>query len=505
MYARFLLPLDMRQRVGSRFLVRSLANQRGDRARLTAARLGYALAQAIVAVRKGGADMDAKKLIEQAMAAAARGELRPYDLNVPGVVSLRAEGPEDHALAMDALERIGLFSELGIRVPPDRTTVPEPTGPMLHASIDRFLKDFLSTGRAAATELETKHSLTLFRDLVDDVPVAELGATHIDQFRDCLAFWPARARVLPAFRGLSARAIIDKAKGQKLPGLNVRTVEKHLDRLRVFFNSLVQRGELARNPLSGLRLQTDAAKYEPVRRGFDADELAVVFDPERRRLLASDDAMYFWLPVLMLYTGARLNEIVYLDVKDLDCVDGVWGVHITKYLKNPQSKRYIPLPQRVLDLGLKQYADDVKAAGFTELFPGGSATSKNGRGNKVSKWFNRTYLRKGCGITDSEVCFQSFRNTLMTAADRCGISEAQLNPLVGHGARSIQQKHYIDPPTLLERQARIERLAAYFVVPPLATYRRGQFDAYLKELTQEKRRADAVAARAARKADGTNA
>lgn len=496
MYARFLLPLDMRQRVGCRFLVRSLGHQRGDRARLTAARLGYALAQAIAAVRKGGADMDAKKLIEQALAAAARGDLRPYDLNVPGVVSLRAEGPEDHALAMDALERIGLFSELGIRVPPDRPG--PPPGPMLHASIDRFLKAFSTTGRAAATELETKHSLTLFRDLVDDVPVAELGATHIDQFRDCLASWPGRARVLPAFKGLSARAIVEKAKGQQLPGLNVRTVEKHLDRLRVFFNSLVQRGELGRNPLSGLRLQTDAAKYEPVRRGFDADELAAVFDPERRRLLASDDAMYFWLPVLMLYTGARLNELVFLDVKDLDCVDGVWGVHLTKYLKNPQSKRYIPLPQRVLDLGLKEYAGDVKAAGFTELFPGGSGTSKNGRGNKVSKWFNRTYLRKGCGITDPEVCFQSFRNTLMTAADRCGISEAQLNPLVGHGARSIQQKHYIDPPTLPERQARIEKLAAHFVVPPLAPYRPGQFDAYFKELKQEEWRARSVAARAAR-------
>lgn len=115
MYARFLLPLDMRERVGSRFLVRSLANQRGDRARLTAARLGYALAQAIVAVRKGGEDMDAKKLIEQALAAAARGDLRPYDLNVPGVVSLRAEGPEDHALAMDALVRPGGPSRRPIR------------------------------------------------------------------------------------------------------------------------------------------------------------------------------------------------------------------------------------------------------------------------------------------------------------------------------------------------------------------------------------------------------
>ena len=439
--------------------------------------------------------MDAKKLIEEAMAAAARGETRPYDLTIPGVASLRAEGPEDHARAMDALERIGMFSDLGLRGPQASATAP---GPLLHAAIDRFLKDFASTGRAAATELETQHSLTLFRDIMDDVPVSQLGAEHIDRFRDALAVWPARARVLPAFKGLSARAIIEKAKDLDVPRLTVRTVEKHLDRLRVFFNSLMQRGELARNPLSGLRLQTGAAKYEPKRRGFEPQELGVLFDPERRARHASDDPMKFWLPVLMLHTGARLNELVYLETKDLDCIDGIWGIHITRHLKTPQSRRYVPLPQRVLGLGFCEYAKDIQAAGHKELFPGGSEKAKNGRGDTVSKWFNRTFLRKACALTDPEVCFQSFRNSLSTAADRCGISEAQMNPILGHGPRSIQQRHYIDRPTLIERQARIERLAAYFQLPPLAVYRPEQFEAYFIGLDLRARRARATAARAER-------
>lgn len=153
-----------------------------------------------------------------------------------------------------------------------------------------------------------------------------------------------------------------QTKNLNVPRLTVRTVEKHLDRLRVFFNSLVQRGELARNPLSDLRLQTQAAKYEPKRRGFTPKELMVLFEPERRAEHASDDPMKFWLPVLMLYTGARLNELVYLDAQDFDCIDGVWRFHITKHLKTLQSKRYLPLPQRVVDLGLREYAQDIRAA-----------------------------------------------------------------------------------------------------------------------------------------------
>lgn len=500
LYARFLLPLDIQASVGARFIVRSLRGQTADGARLRAAQLGYALAAAIEGVRsRGGKAMDAKKLLEAALAAASRGDIKRYELTIPGVISLKTDGPEDHARAMDALERIGPLRDLEWKVSSPPELPPAPAGPMLHAAIDRFLKDFCSIGRSAATELETNHSLALFRDLTDDVPVSELAAAHIDQFRDCLAHWPARARVLPAFKGLSARDIVAKAKGQGLPGLKVRTVEKHLDRLRVFFNSLVQRGELARNPLTGLRLQTRAAKYESARRGFEPDELTLLFDPELRGRLATDDPMNFWVPILMLYTGARMNELVSLDVKDLDSIEGVWGVHITKHLKNPQSKRFVPLPQRVLDLGLRTYAEDMKAAGFSELFPGGSETAKNGRGDKLSKWFNRTYLRKACGILGADVCLQSFRNTLMTAADRVGISEAQMNPLVGHGPRSLQQKHYIDKPTLTERQQRIEWLAMYFRVPPLAVYRLGQFDAYVDELRKTKRRAEAVALRSERK------
>jgi integrase len=426
--------------------------------------MGYALAEAIAQLRARGGGMDAKKLIEGALAAAARGEVRPYELTIPGVVSLKTDGAEDHARA---LESIGLLSELfpHLKVAPASVAPPlplpaAPAGPRLHAAIDRFLKTFGASGRAPATVEETEHTLSLFRDIIDDCPASDVGTEHVDRFRDALALWPARARVMGEFKGLNAREVIEKAQGRGMPGLSVRTVDKHLDRLRVFFNALVKRRELTHNPLADVRLQTSAAKYVPKRRGFEPHELAALFDPERRKQHTDGDALFYWVPLLMLYTGARRDEIVFLDASDLEEIQGCWGIHITKRLKTPQSRRFVPLPQCVLDLGLRAHADAMRAAGSKRLFPGGARASDDGQGKRVSKWFNRTYL-KACGIDDQAVCLQSFRNTLLTAADRLGISEAQMGPIVGHGPRTMQQKHYIDLPTLFERQRHVNRLAQY--------------------------------------------
>jgi integrase len=465
LFVRFNVPLDLQAVVGRECLVRSLRGLRGDHARLVAARLGYALAQAFDRLRANGADMDIKKTVDAALAAADRGEHRPYEVIVPGVGTIRADSPEDHARALEALAamRVAIPGLAPGQAPAAFATAAPSSAPMLRASAGKFLEHCRSLKKSPATLLETDHSVRLFCDLNDDMPMASVGVDQIDAFRATLAVWPARARVLPEYRGLTARQIIAKAKrkaAERGPGLGLRTVEKHLDRLRTFFNWAVQRREMP-PPLSGLRLQSTAAKYAPTRRGFRVEELAALFDPARRTDKCADDPHYFWIPTVALFTGARQGEIAQLTLTDLDQVAGVWGVDITsessKSLKNAQSRRFIPLPDRLLALGLLDYALDLKAQGTTELFPGGSVNAKNGLGDRISKWFNRTYLRKSCELTDPEICFHSFRHTFLSAADRLGISESQVGALTGHAARSVQARHYIDAATVPERKERIDR------------------------------------------------
>jgi integrase len=303
---------------------------------------------------------------------------------------------------------------------------------------------------------------------------------------------------MPKYKSLSAREIVALGRDSQDRRLDVRTVQKHLDRLGVFFNEAVRRREMAHNPLAGLRLKTTQAKYEPTKRSFRPDELRLLFDPQRRALYAAAEPLSFWLPLLALFTGARLNELARLTTHNLTQEAGVWGIHIVAQRKTTQSKRFIPLPERLLALGLVDYARDVRVHGFTDLFPGGSATAKNGPGDTVSRWFNRSYLERVCGITDPEVSFHSFRHTVSTVGDQLGFTETQMGRITGHAPRSVQAKFYIDPKTIPERRAIVNAVADHYDLPRLAAYEPGQFGAFFEELAIKARHAEAAAKRAKR-------
>lgn len=78
LYVRFLVPLDLREAVGSRFLIRTFGSARGDRSRFVAAVLAMALSEAFARMRAEAGMVDVKKLLESAQRAAQAGEGRPW-------------------------------------------------------------------------------------------------------------------------------------------------------------------------------------------------------------------------------------------------------------------------------------------------------------------------------------------------------------------------------------------------------------------------------------------
>lgn len=502
MYVRFYVPADIRAKVGNRCLIRSLKGASEDTARLMAARMACAFSRAIQAIRTNDSSLDAKQTLDSALLLPPNEDSHSYEINIPGVLSLKIEGPHAHERTLEALSAVRKILPVPTAcISPNLLPSPPPSvkGSCLHESSRRFLAHYASTPRAASTQMEAKHSVALFADIIGDVPVAELQATHIDAFRDALASWPARARVMLAYKGLNSKEVVAKAKQRGEGGIGIRTMEKHLDRLRTFFSWLVQRRELLHNPLKGFRLQSNADKYARTKRAFRPIELSALFDPVRRSKHCSKDPLYFWIPLFGLFTGARLRETAQLLLSDLSEVGGVWGIHITgegqKSIKNAQSRRFVPVPERLLEVGLLDYAAEVKALGFAELFPGGSIKAKNGPGDRCGKWFNRTFLRVACGISDKAVSYHSTRHTFVTAGDSLGFTENQVGCLTGHEARSVQARHYIDASTVSQRKERIDRIAASMPVPPLAVYQPGQFAQYFKTLRNQQRRLEAVIAR----------
>lgn len=106
LHARFFVPTDLRALVGSRYLVRSLENRRGDHARLAAATMGMALSMAFDAMRKG-MTVDLEELLEKVRSGDIK-ELTLKDVTLP-------DGTRIAQAQLDNPADAGIFGDLMVR------------------------------------------------------------------------------------------------------------------------------------------------------------------------------------------------------------------------------------------------------------------------------------------------------------------------------------------------------------------------------------------------------
>lgn len=178
----------------------------------------------------------------------------------------------------------------------------------------------------------------------------------------------------------------DRAKATKL---SPRTVAKAIGHLLNFFVFALASNWIAVNPIDeafdkateGLRKGASSAKRTHSYAQFTNLEIEEIFRPERylANLPSADE---FWAPLIALFTGARLGEIVTLRADDIyfDTEHDLHLLRITdgdetengapeKSTKNQNSVRVVPLPAALLSLGLPEYVAHVKRLGATALFP----------------------------------------------------------------------------------------------------------------------------------------
>lgn len=116
----------------------------------------------------------------------------------------------------------------------------------------------------------------------------------------------------------------------------------------------------------------------------------------------SDRSWRYWLPLLMLFSGARPNELAQLHITDVkQTAKGTWYLDLEdeddKTLKTETSRRRVPLHPELVRLGILEFVEErKKQAGkngprlFHELAP-------NKYGNHAwyaAKRFNEVFLSR---------------------------------------------------------------------------------------------------------------
>lgn len=497
LYVRFFVPEDVRSHIGTRYLVRSLGNRRGDDARLAAACCAVALSKVFQGLRRGEAMTDLKKLLESAQRAADMGELNDWTatgvkvgrINFGQVATSGRQDTLDFIETLRAAVRETKDDPVHLEASPAEA---KPTGPLLSVEIANHLADLERRQLATDTITESRHTLRILQGVIGDVPVDQIKAAQIRAFWDGVRWWPANATVKPAYRGLSVPEIIERGKAEGVPMPSAHTLNKHRQRLGVFFTALVDTDLILKSPMKGLGPEIDTSTELETGRPFTPDELRQIFDPVGFRLWAEESPHRWWGPMLGLYTGARVNEIAQLYVDDVRQVEGVWGLFFWKNARNQKIKtkssiRFVPLAQPLIDAGFLKFVEDMRQTKHPRLFPhlpaGTKATGKpngTGYGRQLSRQFS-AYLKTF--EIEKGVAFHAFRHTLSTALAEASVDTGVIAKITGHASRQqvpTLETHYIhiaDTKTLPDRVGALSQFKPKLV---LQNYKEQQFAESLK-------------------------
>lgn len=207
------------------------------------------------------------------------------------------------------------------------------------------------------------------------------------------------------------------------------------------------------NPFKGHQLKPKATvrSYDQ----FQREDVAAIFEATSEK-----EGIYYILPRLGFYTGARINELCSLKVTDIIQRQGVWCLNVREDTgKNSNAKREVPLHPLVKPLIMAQL-DHAKAAGAIYLFPEAEASKrKDGKkGPKFSQWFGRV-TKKAIDRRGRKIGFHSFRTTAITVMGDAGEREEIIVWITGHErGLTTANKVYNRGPSFSNRLKAVERI-----------------------------------------------
>jgi len=174
----------------------------------------------------------------------------------------------------------------------------------------------------------------------------------------------------------------------------------------------------------------------------------------------------YWVPLIMLFSGARPAEIAQLDVADVRQEHGHWIMHITtegegdKSVKTAGSMRVVPVHPELIKLGFIEYRDAIEKTGNSRLFP---EAKRNSRGQMIAdfsrefgRYLTRINLKNGRGLS-----LYSFRHGAADAFRRAGHLDEQFGYILGHTSGTMTGRYGHLPQGMLDQRVELVDSISY--------------------------------------------
>lgn len=324
------------------------------------------------------------------------------------------------------------------------------------------------------TELRKRSELREFLEICGDKPINAYGQEDGVKFKDTESTLPLY-RQQASFKGLSLIDAAKKAeelrnKGQDIEFLSPLTINDKIGSVSLFFEWAKTRTGGVANPVAEQGIQRRKNKRQGKKvHPWTIDELNQMFaapiyvgcqseshwkQPGQTILRKSAK---FWVPLIGLFSGMRLGEIIQLQVSDVKEKDGIHYFDVTpisvdpaddeavdadeeKSLKTSSSQRAIPIHKMLFDLGFGEFLDFRRASGSTRLFPEYEKAKDDGSWSKqFSKYFKR--FRESVGVKRRGVRFHSLRHNVEDALRNAHVMKEARDAIQGHGENGVSAEY----------------------------------------------------------------
>ncbi|MBS1840648.1 MAG: site-specific integrase [Acidobacteria bacterium] len=370
--------------------------------------------------------------IDDILHAVRDGRRQDYKLKMPSGYELQVDGADDHALARDMfshLESIGKFSEL-TRVPP--TEPPVLTGISFADAVEKWKKILPGKNSLIKTQNAKKRAVAVFSAWLQSTPA--LGGTV------------ALAAITREHLGELYAHCVSAGKVSEF------TIENYFTYLIGFFEWAVTAGHYPKgdNPAEGhANVSKKKKRLRALSSGWQSytpQQITAIFEPSAYAEMKDEAAR--WIPLLLLYTGARSNEIGRLELADCREEDGipVFAFSLVgddKSLKNEHGERLTPVHPDLIALGLWDRVSWLLAKGETKLFPDANFETQNGPAAAAQRAFTRHLERlKISARGKGRMGHHSFRDTVIQQLDDAEVPQPLFDYYTGHGDNSVVRAAY---------------------------------------------------------------
>ncbi len=333
---------------------------------------------------------------------------------------------------------------------PDKVGVPEtePAGATISQVRERWI-ELIEPGSKAIDD--NKLYVGRFIDLFGDIPIADVTRKMARDFRDALKGCPRNPSKEMAKKTLQEQIAWAKENNRRL--LSQRTINaKGLGSLSRLMTIAMEDELISANPCAGLELRLPRMKV--VRLPYSIKNLTAIFDSpvyvKKKRWKAGAGEAQFWIPLIALFSGGRLEEIgqlivddivadwdiIYFNFTDIPDDDDEDGGEDSdgKKVKTPNARRTVPVHPILVACGFLKYVEEMRKSGATRLFPELDAY-KGVLTHNWSKWWGR-YADKFVTKNPLKV-FHSLRHVFTGRLRNLHVDDKSIKALVGHARSDV--------------------------------------------------------------------